>query len=102
MKAVLVLVVRVVAVVVVARSDARFHAFLRASSHRASSAGRRISLPLPRGWQGLASRHGARWTGSTEGHEKHMHTAKHRLRHSRRSDERAGLPHRSPIGRGHA
>ena len=40
---------------------------------------RRISLP--RGWQGAGV--ATRWTDSAEGHEKHMHTAKHRLRHSR-------------------
>ena len=73
-------VVVVVVVVVVARSDARLHRFLRAPSHRRWRwQGRRISLP--RGWQGAGV--ATRWTDSAEGHEKHMHTAKHRLRHSR-------------------
>ena len=79
-KAVRVLVVGVVVVVVVARSDARLHGSLRAPSHRRWRwQGRRISLP--RGWQGADV--ATRWTDSAEGHEKHMHTAKHRLRHSR-------------------
>ena len=75
-----VLVVGLVVVVVVACSDARLHGSLRAPSHRRWRwQGRRISLP--RGWQGAGV--ATRWTDSAEGHEKHMHTAKHRLRHSR-------------------
>ena len=78
-KAVRVLVVRVVVVVVCSQRRTASRLPSGAVPSAMEMARRRISLP--RGWQGADV--ATRWTDSAEGHEKHMHTAKHRLRHSR-------------------
>ena len=79
-KAVRVLVVRVVVVVVVC-SQRRTASRLPSGAVPSAMEMARRRISLPRGWQGADV--ATRWTDSAEGHEKYMHTAKHRLRHSR-------------------